>query len=276
MKTLRDLNDDAATNIEFTDDRAAGVYFDRDPSTVLSSITKKGNSILTPFVPMINVVDIVDYAAVGLEVTVELNSPTVGETFDTTNIPTYLTVDETVANEITFGGFRSSADWDWLVTNFKIDMNSSEYLEIDYTVTITDDIIGYNISYDVTYQISSDVFNITGVETGVFSRNATRSFTGPTVIDRGFEPTYTITLTPSNTSMVTTLASAGSGGTSSFNGGTKVLTITGTRIQVNTHLTSLSITAPDVDTVDFDIAYNLDENEWNGNTSIQLLIKDIK
>ena len=27
---------------------------------------------------------------------------------------------------------------------------------------------------------------------------------------------------------------------------------------------------------DFDIAYNLDENEWNGNTSIQLLLKDIK
>ncbi|MDG1195381.1 MAG: hypothetical protein P8N27_07690, partial [Polaribacter sp.] len=27
---------------------------------------------------------------------------------------------------------------------------------------------------------------------------------------------------------------------------------------------------------DFDIAYSLDENEWKGNTSIQLLLKDIK
>jgi len=27
---------------------------------------------------------------------------------------------------------------------------------------------------------------------------------------------------------------------------------------------------------DFDIAYSLDENEWNGRTSIQLLLKDIK
>jgi single-stranded-DNA-specific exonuclease len=27
---------------------------------------------------------------------------------------------------------------------------------------------------------------------------------------------------------------------------------------------------------DFDIAYSLDENEWNGNTSIQLLLKDLK
>ena len=27
---------------------------------------------------------------------------------------------------------------------------------------------------------------------------------------------------------------------------------------------------------DFDIAYSLDENEWNGNTSIQLILKDLK
>jgi len=27
---------------------------------------------------------------------------------------------------------------------------------------------------------------------------------------------------------------------------------------------------------DFDIAYSLDENEWKGNTSIQLILKDLK
>jgi single-stranded-DNA-specific exonuclease len=27
---------------------------------------------------------------------------------------------------------------------------------------------------------------------------------------------------------------------------------------------------------DFDIAYTLDENTWNGNTSIQLMLKDIR
>ena len=27
---------------------------------------------------------------------------------------------------------------------------------------------------------------------------------------------------------------------------------------------------------DFDIAYSLEENEWKGNTSIQLILKDLK
>lgn len=259
MKTLRDLNTASSAGITYTDDRNAGVYFDRPVGNVLPTFTKTGTTVISPFVPLINVVDIVDYASVNLQVTITLNSPTVGasETFIDTDLPSYMTKDETVANEITFGGFRSAADWSWLISNFGIDMNVGDEGEINYTVTITDDIVGYNIQYDITYQISSDSLDITGAGFAAFDRNATSNFVGPQVLDRGYDPTFTVTLTPSNTALVTTLSSAGTGGTSTFNSGTKVLTISGTRVQVNTHLSNLSITVPDVETSDFTITYVL-------------------
>ena len=55
-------------------------------------------------------------------------------------------------------------------------------------------------------------------------------------------PTYTVTVTPSTTSAVSTMSSTGSGGTSTFNSGSKVLTITGTRSQVNSRLNNITLT----------------------------------
>lgn len=55
-------------------------------------------------------------------------------------------------------------------------------------------------------------------------------------------PTYTITVTPSTTAAINTMTTSGSGGTASFNGSSKVLTVSGTRLQINSHLSTLNIT----------------------------------
>lgn len=65
---------------------------------------------------------------------------------------------------------------------------------------------------------------------------------GPSITDTSTDGTgpYTLVVTPSTTTAYSTMASAGTGGTSSFNSGTKVLTISGTRTQVNSHLAAIT------------------------------------
>ena len=78
---------------------------------------------------------------------------------------------------------------------------------------------------------------------------------GPSITDSSTDGTgpYTLTVTPSTTSAYSTMTSTGSGGTSSFNSGTKVLTISGTRTQVNSHLAAITF----VPVSDFDSPFNL-------------------
>ena len=59
---------------------------------------------------------------------------------------------------------------------------------------------------------------------------------------------YSITVTPSPTSAVTTLSSTGTGGSRSFNSSTKVLTLTGNKTAVNSQLAGLTV-KPAVDYV---------------------------
>lgn len=63
----------------------------------------------------------------------------------------------------------------------------------------------------------------------------------PEIIDPELGKTWTVLITPSVPSVITSMSTSGSGGTSSFNGTSKVLTITGSYTQVNSHLTSLTI-----------------------------------
>jgi hypothetical protein len=71
----------------------------------------------------------------------------------------------------------------------------------------------------------------------------------PTVVPLTSTPyardTWSVTITPSLTSVMGTITSSSTlGGTSSFNGSNKVLTITGNTLQVNAHLANISYTSP--------------------------------
>lgn len=77
----------------------------------------------------------------------------------------------------------------------------------------------------------------------------------PQVTDEEYDGTgeYLITVTPSVPSAIVSMTSGGVDGTSTFNSSTKILTITGTRTQVNSHLNAISL----VTTVDYDSPFNL-------------------
>lgn len=83
---------------------------------------------------------------------------------------------------------------------------------------------------------------------------------------------YTLTITPSSTSAITSMSTVGSTGTSSFNSSTKVLTITGTRTQVNNRLATLKIVTA-VDWSDnFTLSYTVVTPRYDTATKIQALL----
>lgn len=77
----------------------------------------------------------------------------------------------------------------------------------------------------------------------------------PQVNDPEIGKIWTVTVTPSITTAITSMSSSGSGGTSVFNGTSKVLTITGDYVQVNSHLSSLTIQFSSVKT-NLNLVYN--------------------
>ena len=66
---------------------------------------------------------------------------------------------------------------------------------------------------------------------------------GPLVTDTSYDGSgaYTYTIFPSSTLAVSTISATGTGGSTSFNNTSKVLTITGTRTQVNSYINNISI-----------------------------------
>lgn len=68
---------------------------------------------------------------------------------------------------------------------------------------------------------------------------------------------YTITVTPNNIAPVSLLSSSGTGGTSSFNTTTKVLTIVGNKAQVNSHLSNILFTPVPDQIQGFSLTYSL-------------------
>lgn len=104
-----------------------------------------------------------------------------------------------------------------------------------------------------------------------FLKATTQTITGtPSIILEGQVGTeiWTVTVTPSVTSVVSTMSSTGSGGTSSFNNSTKVLTLVGTQSQVNSRLSNISLTTTSVKS-DLNLLYQGANNTPSANYSVQ-------
>lgn len=117
-------------------------------------------------------------------------------------------------------------------------------------------------TWSTSLLINNVVFLTTPVEYW-YSVSETAKITGtPQIInvDASYpSAVWTVTVTPSNTTGISTFTSTGTGGTFSVNSTTKVITITGTRTQVNSHLANISMTST-ATAADFSLTYFVTQN----------------
>jgi hypothetical protein len=94
---------------------------------------------------------------------------------------------------------------------------------------------------------------------GSYLRNSGGVIVGaPQILDAYSGPgDYVVTVTPSTTAAVATLASTGIGGSSVFNSTTRVLTLIGNRDQVNSHLNNIFFVPQTNYVLTFDFTYSL-------------------
>lgn len=259
MNSLQDLNAySAASTIEFTDNRPSNVLFDLTtvPTPAAINIYEGENhSVPNP----INITDIVNYQVCTTTYNVNISSFPAGTTVEWPTLPAYMS-SSNADGIYSVTGFKTPSDWTTVknpVVNIPDDI-SGTYV---YPVSI----VYFNGTVETTKTWNVTV-NITAVDEMSastlfdYTTSTTATILGtPTIIDADVAKTYTLIITPSKTTTVSTMSSAGTGGTSSFNGTTKVLTLVGTKTQVNSHLETISYTSTSVQE-DFTLTYLLTNN----------------
>ena len=259
MNSLQDLNAySAASTIEFTDNRPSNVLFDLTTVPTPNAINifeGENHSVPNP----INIIDIINYQVCVTTYKVDISGFPAGTTVEWPTLPGYMTASN-ADGVYTVTGFKTASDWTTVknpVINIPDDI-SGTYI---YPVSI----VFFNGSIE-TIKSWTVTVNITAVdemsETTLFdyTTSTTATITGtPSIIDSDVAKTYTLTITPSKTTTVSTMSSGGTGGTSSFNASTKVLTLVGTKTQVNSHLAAISYTSGTVQE-DFTLTYLLTNN----------------
>lgn len=288
MKTLTYLNGVADTVITYTDLRDPDVRF-----SSLNFRTLELNTSSPTFAVQypVDIVEIIQPTTADVVYTIEFpTTPAVDLTW--ASIPAGVTV-SSGGNTWVISGIQSVADWNAMKapiievpTEFKgyvtysasIAYNRTEgrktwtwevinflpiaQLQSTATITVNPPLrIRYgeanlyaSLSNDEAILNDKVYFN-TGALQQFYAKGITESLTAPTIISP-YSATYTITVTPSNTAMVTTIGlSSNPGITFSFNNTSKVATMIGTRANMITALANLQITFAAGATSDFTITY---------------------
>lgn len=262
MNSLSELNNySASTEIEYTDNRTAAVIFDRETADNQAVSAEAGQDYQMPV--GIEILDIINYSAVSIYITIDATGPvTVTLTWD--DLPETVSLDDTVPNVYNLSNIKSINDWN-RIKSPTVTMASGFQGYYTYSVTINYIQDG---NQSKSYVVASYIGSVSELSTPLdfyFTADTTEIITNnPIIVDTTNPATFTVTVTPSDITRIINMSSAGSGGTSSFNGTSKVLTITGTNTQVNSHLNSISMTTANQDD-DFILTYFC-SNNFNAQT----------
>jgi hypothetical protein len=268
MNSIYDLNHRSRI-VEYSDDRATGVFFDRASAQNKVVNVLEGQSFSVP--EGIRITSIVNYASAGVSVTFDFtNIDNLGdEEFSVTwgSTPVHLTLDDSTPGIYIWSGLRDAYDWTQLV-------NATVQLPNDYNGSTTFTVrIDYLSTYFKEYTVTVNVTNVAEwssynnpdfwFDTGVNS-----ILTAPYLGDVGNPiANWRVIIYPNNYSYITLLATSGTGGTSIWDPVVKNLTITGTNTQINSHLASLQLTTNGDVNTDFTLNY-LAQGVVNGETDL--------
>jgi hypothetical protein len=266
MHSLAQLNSYSLTSLEYTDDRPIGITY-TTASAVNKSITIDESQTHSAQLGT----DIKEFINVGsANVIYRIDvSNLANATVSWGSLPTGIT-SNVAAGVYNIIGLNTVKNWN-LIKSPTITLPTVDYSGVwTYTSSIY---LNGNVSRAWTTTVTVNDVPEISTPTPFYYTNSTTSkiLYAPQILDTT-GTSYSIVCTPSNVAIVSNLTSTGTGGTISSNVTTKALTISGTRTQVNSHLSNLSLTSTGLD-IDWTLNYSLTNNPsgFVSNISQQIL-----
>ena len=251
MNTLAELNNYSSEFLTVNDDRDFSIAFSQPSVSNLDITVSEGIS----YVPSFGVYVLEIISASDLSLTIDVsNLP--GATL---SWPAGLSAGTTFSNPATgvyvASGFSTNSDWSKLTTETLI--NQPRDNTTAHTISMT---FEYPTSQSIQWTNTVTVTDTAELATPVdcdFDPGFANNLLAPLILDlENTTGTYSITITPPNTSRVSLMQSSGVGGTFNYNPTTTITTITGTKTQVNSHLSTLVMTTTAESSV-FSLLYQL-------------------
>lgn len=259
MNSLQDLNNYGNQTISFEDQRPPGVILDPGTPSNQYLTLVQGESHQTPLGS--DITSIIGFNELSVYYQIDISTIPSG-TISWPGLPSGVTLTNLGSGLYQVGPIISPAQWDTIPLP-TIDQSDDFYGVYVYTarikITNTSDSTVTYFPWNVTVNLIAGT-DLSGVSNFSYTENTTTLFSGqPSIVSTVSGETYSLTITPSNTTAVSNITSSGSGGTTNFNSTSKVFTITGNKTQVNSHLATLSLTAANV-YVSFVFTYKLTVN----------------
>ena len=266
MNSLTELNGFVnGFSLPYTDVRLPNIIFDRPNPVNQTQSVDKGFTIT---------------GSVGIDIVEILNAPLslpsytinvsglASATASYASLPAGVTVTETAAGNYVINGFQDKATWD-LIKSPTIDFDDNFVGTFSYTSILTYNGPSGFVSKTWTTAVTvNNVVFLTEPTQFIYDLSAVSAITGAPLLgnlDTAYPGvTFTVVITPSSISSINTFTTTGTGGSFSVNASTKVITISGTRTQVNSRITGLRIDA-NATAVDFALTFAV-SNSLNGTT----------
>jgi len=249
MNSLQDLNNHGTTSVSYEDNRDSDVKFDRAIATNATVALERKDSHLVPV--GINIEEVI--GTPGIVYTVNLSN-NADATLTWPSLPAGVTASSPSTGIYQLNGIDSVTDW-LAVRAPTVNLAVGYVGDFTYQAAIT-----YNTSqtryWDVDVSVADIEFFEDPAPAFLFANGAV-NLLDPSELITNKPGNFVVTLTPSNTAAITTVASAIADPTPvvSFNGTTKVTTLTGTNAQVKNYLKNLNITYASGATSAFNMVY---------------------